>query len=394
MLVGAYVLGLGVSITLELTALGALAARAGWRLAHGRARIAWPLAWPIAAFIVTALVAAAFSARPVESLIEARKAFYLVSIWVMLDALPDAGAGARALRLLLAVLGVVSVFSIGQFAFCGAPWFTATGAALGAWWPSLGKAFGKCYRAHGFYSIYMTLGGVLNVALLATLPMVLLPRAMPRWAPVPWLVALIGFALTYVRGAWIGFAAGVVALVASRRRHRLALLAGLAVLALVLLLLPGVRGRARSIADTADPTSSERVHMWRSGLAIARDHLVTGVGPGQVKWIYSQYAAPEVAHKQRTHVHNTPLQILVERGVLGLAAWLWLFVAFLVRAVRVMRGAREPRDHALATGALAAIAGFLVAGLFEHNFGDTEVLLVALFVAAIVFVIEREAPAA
>jgi hypothetical protein len=35
-----------------------------------------------------------------------------------------------------------------------------------------------------------------------------------------------------------------------------------------------------------------------------------------------------------------------------------------------------------------------VAGLFEYNFGDTEVLLVALFVTSIVFVIERGASAA
>jgi hypothetical protein len=60
----------------------------------------------------------------------------------------------------------------------------------------------------------------------------------------------------------------------------------------------------------------------------------------------------------------------------------------------VTRQARDTRDHALLTGAVAAIAGFLVAGLFEHNFGDTEVLLVALFVTAIVFVIERDAPTA
>ena len=134
--------------------------------------------------------------------------------------------------------------------------------------------------------------------------------------------------------------------------------------------------------------------MWKSGLAMARDHLMTGIGPGQVKRVYPQYAAPEVVNKTRGHLHNTPIQILVERGILGLAAWLGLFGAFFVRAVRAARRAREPRDRALVTGAIAAIAGFLVAGLFEYNFGDTEVLLVALFMMSIVFVIEREAPAA
>jgi O-antigen ligase len=117
---------------------------------------------------------------------------------------------------------------------------------------------------------------------------------------------------------------------------------------------------------------------------------VTGVGPGQVKRVYPDYAAADVANKHRGHLHNTPLQILVERGLLGLAAWSWLFGAFLARGVRAMRQVEATRPRALATGAVAAVAGFLVAGLFEHNFGDTEVLLVALFVMAILFVVERD----
>jgi len=240
----------------------------------------------------------------------------------------------------------------------------------------------------------MTFAGVLNIVLLATLPLLLLPRAVPRWAPLASLVSLAGFAVTYVRGAWLGFGAGVVVLAASVRRHRLALFAGLVVLSIALLLLPSVRSRARSITDPSDPTSSERVLMWKSGLAMARDHLVTGVGPAQVKRVYPLYAAPDVPNRYRGHLHNTPLQMLVERGLFGLAAWLWLYAAFFVRAARVARRVTDSRDHALVMGAVSAVAGFLVAGLFEHNFGDTEVLLVALLAMSAVFVIERDAPAA
>jgi O-antigen ligase len=128
---------------------------------------------------------------------------------------------------------------------------------------------------------------------------------------------------------------------------------------------------------------------------MARDHLLTGVGPAQVKRVYPMYAAPEVTHKQRGHLHNTPLQILVERGLVGFAAWLWLFAAFFAGAVRVSRRvADDPSAGALVSGAIAATAGFLVAGLFEHNFGDSEVLLAATFVMSLPLVIEypRERP--
>jgi len=49
-------------------------------------------------------------------------------------------------------------------------------------------------------------------------------------------------------------------------------------------------------------------------------------------------------------------------------------------------------DRALVVGALAAVAAFLVSGLFEYNFGDTEVLLVTLAVMALPFVVERDLP--
>jgi len=47
-------------------------------------------------------------------------------------------------------------------------------------------------------------------------------------------------------------------------------------------------------------------------------------------------------------------------------------------------------ERALVVGALAAVTAFLVAGLFEYNFGDTEVLLVTLSVMALPFVVERD----
>ena len=119
---------------------------------------------------------------------------------------------------------------------------------------------------------------------------------------------------------------------------------------------------------------------------------MTGIGPGQVKRAYPIYAPPEALRRHTSHLHNTPLQIAVERGLVGLAFWLWIFVAFFVRAGRVLRRvpAAATADRALVIGALAAVTAFLVSGLFEYNFGDTEVLLVALSAMALPFVVERD----
>ena len=84
--------------------------------------------------------------------------------------------------------------------------------------------------------------------------------------------------------------------------------------------------------------------------------------------------------------------MLVERGLLGLITWLWIFVAFLVRGLALMRRlpAEATVDRGLVLGSLAAVVTCLVGGLFEYNFGDTEVQLVALALMAQPFALARD----
>jgi hypothetical protein len=74
--------------------------------------------------------------------------------------------------------------------------------------------------------------------------------------------------------------------------------------------------------------------------------------------------------------------------VLGLAAWLWLWLAFYAHAIRRLR--RLPADatveRALVVGGIAAITGFLIGGLSEYNFGDAEVVMVAWALMALPWV--------
>ena len=143
------------------------------------------------------------------------------------------------------------------------------------------------------------------------------------------------------------------------------------------------------------PVTPPRATGWRGctpGLRLIVEHRLKGVGPGQVKYLYPSVATPEALRPSTSHLHNTPLQITVARGVVGLAAWLWIFMAFLTRGIVLLRQLPSDAagDRALMLGALAAIVTFLVAGLFEYNFGDTEVLLVALAVMALLFALARQ----
>jgi O-antigen ligase len=390
-LLGALVFGLALSISVSQIALGALAV---WVLVARRAGrippLQAPLLVPMAAFAAWSLVAALASERPLESFYESKHLLNLAALFVLVNALPDAATARRfAIWLLLAVTGTAAL-AIVQVAACPGPEATAPASAL------VGKFLRKCVRARGFYSIYMTLGGVLAMTATVALPRLAHLPAQTWWLGPAWITGLAALALTQVRGAWIGFAAGALAAVAGLGRRGLVAAAALVVLVPALVLgLPGVGARFRTIGDAADDTTRDRLAMLEGGRRLVVVHPLTGVGPGQLKHVYAQVAPPQALRRSTSHLHNTPLQIVVERGVVGLVAWLAIFVGFFIHGIAILR--RLPRDatgdRALVLGSLAALVAFLVGGLFEYNFGDTEVLLVALVLMALPFALRAGARA-
>ncbi len=384
-LIAAFTVGLAVSISLAETALAALAVTLllSPRAEAAPARRRWPLAPPLAVFTAWTVVSALASPRPLESLAAAKSLLVLAAFYVVLNALPDSAAARRFATVLFALVAVVALLAIAQVLGC-----PATPPA----WPLLGRFLRKCTRARGFFSIYMTLAGVITLVVLALLPRLLRAGRRLAWMTVGWIAGVTALGLTYVRGAWIAFGAGVAAsllLVRQRLLGRLVLIA--AVLA-VLFALPGALSRIETLGTLEDNTTIDRLAMLEGGLALVRDHPLVGVGVGRVKDLYPLYA-PDIAMRRHTsHLHNTPLQIAAERGLPGLAAWLAVYVAFFRRAIGVLRAVPAARegDRSLVLGCLIALGGFLVAGLFEYNFGDTEVLLVACSLMALPFVVEKD----
>jgi O-antigen ligase len=376
--------GLACSISLSEITLAVMAVILLVRARPDRSWLRAPLAAPVLAFAGWTLVTAALSAQPADSFRYAKNLLVLAAFWVVLAALPDAAGARRFATAVFVAVSVVALLAIVQVAGCG----PEGGLEHTPQVPLIAVYFKKCYRAHGFYSIYMTLAGVLTMVLALTLPRLrsLGRRLLPGAA---WAGCAVALALTEVRGAWIAFVGGVAVAAALGRRVRYVL--ALVLLPLAALAFPHVQERLRSIGDSADVTARERLVMWSTGLHLVREHPIAGIGPGQVKAVYPTRAPADAIRRHTSHLHDTPLQIAVERGLVGLALWLWIFVAFFRGAGGELR--RLPReaaaDRALVLGALAAVTAFLVGGLFEYNFGDTEVLLVALSVMALPFVVGR-----
>ena len=385
-LLWALTIGLAASITLSETTLVVLAVVLIFGPRAARPRTGWPLIGPLIVFALWTLVTVLASARPGESFLASRGLLTLGAFYVVLYALPDARAAGRFASGLLIAVAIVALLSMVQVGLCPPDGTVESGSA------AVRLLMRKCARARGFFSIYMTLAGVLTLVLVSALPRVALGGRRAAWVLPAWVAGVLSLGLTSVRGAWLGFAAGCVACALSLRRRWLVLAALVLVLLGALVVEPGLLRRLKSVGDLTDDTTRDRLAMLDAGLGLAIAHPLTGIGPGQVKNVYPMVASPEALRRSTSHLHNTPLQIVVERGLPGLAAWIAIWVGFFGAAWRVFRRVPSTDEEArgLVLGSMAAIAAFLVAGLFEYNFGDTEVLLVALALMALPFVVERD----
>ncbi|HZS36398.1 MAG TPA: O-antigen ligase family protein [Polyangia bacterium] len=196
-------------------------------------------------------------------------------------------------------------------------------------------------------------------------------EAEPRRAlRLAWLSALIplgvAIMLTQSRGGML--ASGVVLglwVVSSLRRSGSSVamkLAGLALtLGCVVYLAPGNPWSTRMESSRAygeDVSARGRLDAWRTGLAIAADRPLTGVGAGAFMVAWPDYA-PGDAGTVRSE-HNTFIQLVGELGIPGLALFLISFVAGVMSAGRA---ARDPRLRPYARGVQCALAGFAVCSL-------------------------------
>jgi O-antigen ligase len=131
----------------------------------------------------------------------------------------------------------------------------------------------------------------------------------------------------------------------------------------------------------------------RTSVRLIKDNPWLGVGPKNVDREAVRYRGRnEFADWLYQHMHNDFLQIAAERGIPGLLLWLWFMIRLGWDALKVHRSAHkgisgkaDPDAHAplmVATSALGGWVAFLVAGMFEYNFGDSEVLTLFLFIMA------------
>jgi O-antigen ligase/tetratricopeptide (TPR) repeat protein len=294
---------------------------------------------------------------------------------------PTAAAGRRLLLAPVLAAGVASTYALVQVA----------GADPLGW--------GRVSDFAAFVRPFATLGhpNFLAAFLVMTGPLVAaFARDAARrrqWLPLAALaltgtLSALAVVLALSRGAWLAAACAGVVLLAGwlrggLRRRALAggavLVLGATGLGLLALVVPGgpaLVARAEHLGD-----DSGRLHLWRAGLGIFRDHPLLGCGldafqlafPGHRTVAY--WLAGAEWGVTPLKAHNEAVHILATQGLLGAGAVLFLTAALLRAGVRAWRRA-QPEDRPLVAALAAGIVAFYVQNLFSFTVAGCGTLFV------------------
>lgn len=342
----------------ELLLLVALATWLGKSLWHGR--ICWrPTLLTVPVLVYAALMIFIWGLRSPDTgvAVEGVRVYlqYILWFFVALN-LVDRPGQIRVLSAgLVAVAALLAAHGLYQY---------VTGAPMPTHWVDVAEQSPRT-RAYSLLNSPNLLGSLLVLTIPQALGHLLASQTrLRRWVLAGLLaVMLAGLVVTFSRGAW--FATCLALMLFGLLTRPLILLPLTAAGMTLPLIFPSVRARLTYLFSPAYLASSQRagrLARWETALEKISASPLLGEGPGRFGGAVAARHIPG-----SFYVDNFYLKTAVETGLLGLAAYLWLFSCLLRGGMAISRSL-EPASRLLAAGFLSGLVGVLGHNLVENIF--------------------------
>ena len=257
-------------------------------------------------------------------------------------------------------------------------------------------------RVMGTFTSPNSLGGLYAMLLPAACLFVLVVRQWTRargaapavlYAVFGPLLAFAVFILTESKGAFLSVGIlAIVVIVVMRRR--------LKVVAWKLLVLLAVAATAAVVVSTTEPgrkliergshTFKERIGYWRGAARIAADRPFArnaiGSGFNAFSALFAKYKDPPQAVGMARSAHNNYVQLFIEVGALGLAAFVAFWIAHLARAGPIVRAFARGTEQLTFAALLVLAAFFGLLAFLLHSIVDFDLYVPGLAMTAMFLV--------
>ncbi|HEU4726099.1 MAG TPA: O-antigen ligase family protein [Candidatus Eisenbacteria bacterium] len=338
-------------ISLGVALCGALTLACWWR-PGGERWYRTPIDLPALGWIAALVLASLFALDPSGSWPNVKKGFLLAVVSLAAYHAREEKTAKRAMIALFVSAAAATVYALVRYAH--------DGGAFPA-------------RVRGLVGHPLTYGGqaMLLLSLCGAIALRVRDRRWRAGAVALGLLVTPALLGSFTRSAWIGTMVAFTVIVARTKARWLPILVGAALVGLFLLP-SGYRVRALSSLDLRSSWNVERLLLWDAGLAMFRDHPVTGVGLQDLHPLIERYRKPG-ANERHGHLHNVVIQVGATMGIVGVLALVGLWIG-LARSALAAPAPATDFGAAVRNAALGALAGFVVAGLFEWNLGDEELV--------------------
>jgi O-antigen ligase len=324
----------------------------------------------------------AFIADPWRSLGELRWVFSILAITFGTYRSFREDLADKLLVVLTFIATLVSLYSISQY-WLGQDWLRGASSPLLIVEETRNSGTLR-YRPYGLFK--MTLTYACAYAMFAVYPFNFSFRYIRDSKWKFWLyqicswIILTSVFLTFSRGVWLAMIPVFAGALFILNRRFLVIAAAFCIVAVIgaVSISPALQARMASFTDMKHQSNSDRMIVWSANWEMFKDNPIFGVGyqkngPPRVLDYYEKMGISKDAFA--SHAHDVYLNFLSGTGLPGLLLYLsfTLGVFFIgCRNVRRLSGNGSFLFY-FALSALAAQAIFMLGGVTEYNFGDSEV---------------------
>lgn len=250
-------------------------------------------------------------------------------------------------------------------------------------------------RLTGTQTMALTAGGIYMMAGLLTTILAVEGKVLPRWLSIIFsLILASSVVLSQSAGSLLSYAVALVSVLVISKKWKVltAISALLVLISVVFLTLPS--GKDSTVEIQKTNTWQLRKTIWQVGCRVIAERPVTGHGLVDLGEAYHRNREPWDLERDPWgawnygHLHNNFLQITAISGLVGLAAFGFMLYSVLKTGIRAWAGS-EPEIKSLALAAMGATIGFIVNGLTEWNFGDSEIVTIFWFTAGMMAALDR-----
>lgn len=220
---------------------------------------------------------------------------------------------------------------------------------------------------------------------------------LPYWLlTIPFLIDFRGIMVTFSRGGYMAFAAGLYAISFFRSKWLFALLILFSFYAYVNpSILPGgiqyrmgqtFQPQDNSFQDNSfneehlETSSRTRVEVWKGAMEMIKEHPWFGVGYGLFQAMIPYYWVGQRA----IDAHNTYLIIAAEMGIPALLIFLLIIVIAFWNTLQLYRKTKNNFSKAVALGFLGGLFGLLMSNMFGSRLDSQEISSYFWILAALI----------